>query len=45
MKYVANGITIEISHGSYVGCGGEYRDNCPADVFELVHSKITAPNV
>lgn len=44
MKYEADGITIEISHGSCVGCG-ECRDNCPADVFEMVESKATAPNV
>jgi NAD-dependent dihydropyrimidine dehydrogenase PreA subunit len=44
MKYEANGITIEISHGSCVGfC--ECRDNCPADVFELADSKATAPIV
>ncbi len=45
MKYATNGITIEISHGSCVGCGGECRDNCLADVFELVDSKAMAPNV
>ena len=44
MKYEANGITFEISHGSCVGCG-ECRDACPADVFELVDSKAMAPNV
>ena len=45
MKYEANGITIEISHGSCVGCGGECRDNRPTDVFEPVDSKALAPNV
>jgi len=45
MKYEANGITIEISHGSCVGCGGECRDICLADVFELVDSKAMAPIV
>ena len=45
MKYEANGITFEISHGSCVGCRGECRDTCLADVFELVDSKATAPIV
>ena len=44
MKYEANGITFEISHGSCVGCG-ECRDNRPEDVFELADSKATAPIV
>ncbi len=41
MKCEANGITIEISHSSCVGCG-KCRDNRPADVFELADSKATA---
>ncbi|KAF5420618.1 MAG: hypothetical protein C5S44_08130 [Candidatus Methanocomedens sp.] len=44
MKYMANGITIEISNGSCVGFY-ECRDNRPADVFEPVDSKALAPNV
>ena len=44
MKYEAKGITIEISHGSCV-VFSECRDNCPADVFEPVNSKVTAPIV
>ena len=44
VKYEANGITIEISHGSCVGFY-ECRDNRPADVFKLLDSKATAPIV
>jgi hypothetical protein len=44
MKYEANGITFEINHGSCV-VFSECRDTCLADVFELVDSKATAPNV
>ena len=44
MKYEANGITIEINHGSCVVCG-EWRDICPVNVFELVDNKVTAPIV
>jgi len=44
MKNEANGITIEISHGSCVGLY-ESRDNYLAYVFELVDSKDMAPNV
>ncbi len=44
MKYQSNGITIEISHGGCVGCS-ECRNACPADVFEMVDGKATAPNI